>query len=221
MDSFASNSHLKEFQGHALEIIDNNKTITIKRFKSEKCGKQLIDVDLTFGGSYASQKVSSECKKTFITTLGLLQPMHLYKGVKTVAELEVLSHIKKVVQDSDKFILIDARTKEWYDQMTIPMSVNLPYNEIHSEDIEDMEDDEDIAEFNHMIKILGIVNSRGYLNFTRAKIALIFCNGSWCSQSSKFIMKLINMGYPEDKLLWYRGGVQDWLVSGFTVTKGK
>jgi rhodanese-related sulfurtransferase len=70
-----------------------------------------------------------------------------------------------------------------------------------------------------MIDILGIIQRKSYLDFSRAKTAIIFCNGSWCSQSPKMILRLINLGYPRKKLLWYRGGMQDWVVNGFTVVK--
>ena len=47
-------------------------------------------------------------------------------------------------------------------------------------------------------------------------VPLLFCNGIWCVQSRLAIEKLIKMGYPREKLLWYRGGLQDWLALGFT-----
>ena len=56
-------------------------------------------------------------------------------------------------------------------------------------------------------------------NLLKAKTLLLFCNGSWCSQSPNAIMSLVNLGYPLEKLLWYRGGMQDWLIYDFTVSK--
>ncbi len=214
---FASNGHLKEFQNISLKIVDDNKTIIIKRYKNKKCADQHINPKSVFGGSYIGENIPKNCTKSFITTLGILQPMHLFSGVTTVGELEVLSHIKKARQKPDEYILIDTRRANWYKQMTIPTAVNLPVDEIPRDDIDDIEEDDDIAEFNKMIEILGIIKKVNYLDFSRAKSAIIFCNASWCSQSQKTILRLLNLGYPKEKLLWYRGGMQDWLINGFTV----
>jgi hypothetical protein len=39
----------------------------------------------------------------------------------------------------------------------------------------------------------------------------------WCGQSPTNIRQLLSMGYPADKLKWYRGGMQDWQILGLTV----
>jgi hypothetical protein len=33
------------------------------------------------------------------------------------------------------------------------------------------------------------------------------------------IFALLKIGYPHEKLKWYRGGMQDWLGSGMTSTR--
>ena len=48
----------------------------------------------------------------------------------------------------------------------------------------------------------------------------MFCNGIWCAQSKRAIKELLSMGYPKEKLLWYRGGLQDWKIVGFTTIRG-
>ena len=70
-----------------------------------------------------------------------------------------------------------------------------------------------------MFEVLHINEDKKGLNFEKAPIIILFCNGSWCSQSPNAIMALMNMGYPKEKLLWYRGGLQDWLIYDFTVEK--
>jgi rhodanese-related sulfurtransferase len=218
---FASNEELRAVQKNGITIVDNNKTIVIQRKNPKKCNNVHINPPTLFGGDFAAKDIPKECKKTFVTIFGVLQPMHLYKGVKTVGELEVLSHIKKSEKKPKKYILIDARTQQWYHQMTIPTAVNLPFNQLHRYEVLEEDDENKIDEFEEMIEILGIIQRKSYLDFSRCKSAVIFCNGSWCSQSQKMIIKLINLGYPEEKLLWYRGGMQDWVLNGFTVTKGK
>ena len=58
----------------------------------------------------------------------------------------------------------------------------------------------------------------GKYDFTEAKTMVLFCNGSWCSQSPNMIKKLIAIGYPTKKLKWYRGGMHDWLNLSMTST---
>ena len=92
--------------------------------------------------------------------------------------------------------------------MTIPGAVNLPYNEIGY-------DPDFPEEHRKMCKLLGIRKTGQGYDFSKAKTILLFCNGAWCTQSSKAIRVLMSLGYPKTKMLWYRGGLQDWLLMGF------
>ena len=51
--------------------------------------------------------------------------------------------------------------------------------------------------------------------FDNAKTVVMFCNGPWCGQSPTNIKGLLKIGYPANKIKWYRGGMQDWEVLGF------
>ena len=35
------------------------------------------------------------------------------------------------------------------------------------------------------------------------------------------IKQLLKIGYPAEKIKWYRGGMQSWLGLGMTSTRGK
>ena len=48
---------------------------------------------------------------------------------------------------------------------------------------------------------------------------MLYCNGSWCSQSTRFIQVLLGYGYPAEKIKWYRGGMQAWEALGLTTVK--
>ncbi len=220
---------LSDVQKNGLMIVDSHgKKVTIERKKDVLCTKKNLTPKALFGGDYAGDKVASVCKKTFVTHVGVLQPMTLGEKIKTVGELELLAHIKKAQENPESYVLIDARTKQWYEQMTIPTSVSLPFNEINYEEDKDEDDfeNEDLfeeyeEEYKKMFNILNIKKTKNGLDFSKVKLALLFCNGSWCSQSPNAIFKLINLGYPPEKLLWYRGGIQDWLIYDFTIEKVK
>lgn len=218
---------LQEVQKNGLTIVEKDgQKVKIHRETNPLCSNDNINPDGLFGGDFAGKKVADVCKKTFVTKVGLMQPMHLGEEIKTVGELEVLAHIKHAQKSPKKYVLIDARTAPWFDQMTIPTSVNLPFNEINydedkeEEDFKSEEDYEDyVDEYERMFEILNIKQTKNGLDFSEVKCLILYCNGSWCSQSPNAIFKLINMGYPKEKLLWYRGGLQDWLIYDFTVTR--
>jgi rhodanese-related sulfurtransferase len=214
----SSNFELKKFQQGKLEVVDNGKRVIIQR-EGKNCQDVKIHPHTLFSGDYANSSVPKECKKTFVTRVGVLQPMILYKGIKTVGELEVLSHIEKNKLEPSKYILIDSRTKRWFSQMTIPTSINLPFNSIVDYNQLDDGNAKQKLQYNYMLKTLNIKKIGDQLDFSNAKSAILFCNGAWCSQSPKAIMKLLNLGYPREKLLWYRGGIQEWLVYGLTTVK--
>lgn len=217
---------LSEVQKEGVTIIDKyGKKVTIDRKQNPICNRS-IQATALFSGDYAGESVLDICKRSFVTQVGVLQPMSLSNGIKTVGELELLTHIKKAQEDSEAYILIDARREEWFKQMTIPTAVNLPFDEIEYEEgksKDDFDEDEgdDYVEYQEhykkMFKMLNIKKTKNGLDFSKAKSLLLFCNGSWCSQSPQAIYKLINIGYPKEKLLWYRGGLQDWLIYDFNV----
>ena len=78
----------------------------------------------------------------------------------TVGELEVLDFIKNKVNVSpNAYILVDARKRDWYEQMTIPGSVNIPFDEI--------EYDASIPEdFDRIQKLLGFKKVGEKYDFT-------------------------------------------------------
>ena len=89
--------------------------------------------------------------------------------------------------------VIDGRTPDFYKASTIPGAKNIPHNEV----VERMDE-------------LG-----------RDQPAIFFCNGPQCPQSPTAIKNLLDTGYPADKILYYRGGMHDWVTLGLPVVEGK
>lgn len=54
----------------------------------------------------------------------------------------------------------------------------------------------------------------------RSVPTVFFCNGPPCAATPAAIEALLAAGYPADKILYYRGGMHDWVTLGFPVTKG-
>lgn len=190
-----------------------NKEVLIEREIPTTCINVGIDIQSIFSGDFAGKDVPKECQKSFVTVVGKAQPMMIEQGVRTVGEVEVLDFIKnKLGVLPHEYILVDSRKRDWFEQMTIPSAINIAYDEIEY-------DEKSPEDFERIMKLLNIQKEGTSYNFSHAKTALFFCNGAWCVQSRVSIQKLIKMGYPKEKLLWYRGGLQDWLLFGFSVVK--
>ena len=188
--------------------------ILVKRNIPVECDKQeFLTNEMVWTGNYANEKVPQICKSTFVHTTGHLQPIKLHKDLDTYGELETLEFIKQM-QTRNDMLLIDSRKEKWYGYMTIPGAINIPFDYFKYRDIHEFE-------FEHGLKEMGvkILDEDGHYDFTQAKTILVFCNGPWCSQSPKMIHALLEVGYPPQKIKWYRGGMQSWLGAGLTSTK--
>jgi len=74
-------------------------------------------------------------------------------------------------------------------------------------------------EYKKSLVKLSVMGNEKPFDFSQAKTILVFCNGAWCSQSPKMVKALLALGYPPEKIKWYRGGMQTWLSAGMTSTR--
>ena len=203
-----------EYSGIMVKDTSKNKVanIVVKRDIDPVCKQVPINNTMLWEGSYAHTKVPDACKFTFVVTPGKLLPMHLDEDLETYGELEVLAFIKEM-QNNDKMLLIDSRKKPWFDYRTIPGSINMPFHYFKEKDSFEFQ-------FEYGLKHMGVfIEKDGEFDFSDAKTLVLFCNGPWCSQSPAMIYALLDIGYPAEKLKWYRGGMQDWLSAGMTSTR--
>lgn len=213
----ASEHMALQFSGVTVQHIHTETTelIKVERQQQQECINVHANPETIYGGDIAAAEVAPTCKKTFVTTVGKIQPMQIAEGIKTVGEIEVLEFLKNgVAKDPKSYILVDSRKPNWFEISTIPGAVNIPYDEM-TYDI-DFEED-----FTRMLELFNIKKVGQNYDFSEVKTALLFCNASWCGQSPQAIRILLDMGYPRDKLLWFRGGLQDWILSGFNTIKPK
>jgi rhodanese-related sulfurtransferase len=142
-----------------------------------------------------------------------IQPSELAPGVKTIAELEVLHFLRKISDGDASLMVIDSRTPAWVEKGVIPGTVNIPWDALNI-------DKSDPAAVQEILENqLGAEQQGEFWNFDKAKVLVFYCNGSWCGQSPTTIRGLLKIGYPAHKLLWYRGGMQDWESLGLTTLK--
>lgn len=125
---------------------------------------------------------------------GYLQPMVPVDGVTPVGELEVLDCL-----GDDDHVVVDMRDPDWRLKGTIPGSMSIPFGEVADR-----------------LDVLGCVRSSLGWNCDGAKKVVAFCNGPACPQSSIAMQAMVDNGFPPEKIYYYRGGMQDWLVLGLT-----
>jgi len=186
------------------------KKATIARDSDLRCRKIPFNAREYWEGDYASRDVEDVCKKTFITVAGKLSPMKIHDDIETFGELEVLEFLEEM-QDDKEMLFVDSRKKQWFDSLTIPSSINIPF-------IYFTERDKWSKEKEATLTLFGVKGLKAPYDFSEAKTILFFCNGVWCRQSPQMIEALLKLGYPPKKMKWYRGGMQSWLSVGMTST---
>lgn len=135
-----------------------------------------------------------------------IHPMKAASGVETIGELELLQFLQQDVAQHTG-LLVDARMTTWYDSETIPGAVNIPFV-IFTTPSEKRD---------RIFELLGARQTdSGEFDFSGVLKLVLFCNGPWCDQSPRAIRALVSAGYPAEKLLYYRGGMQLWKLFGLT-----
>jgi rhodanese-related sulfurtransferase len=124
-----------------------------------------------------------------------IQPMVVAEGVTTIGELELLDFLQ-----NGTAVVVDSRTYSWFQGGTIPGAINIPYDEI--------------------LDRLGLLDCEADFDgwdCQNAKQVALFCNGNWCGQSPTAIHNLLEVGYPAERIFYYRGGMQAWRMLGLSV----
>ena len=137
----------------------------------------------------------------------------LAPGVKTIGELEVIHYLKKMSDGDTSIMVVDSRTPDWVEKGTIPGAINIPWDKLN------IGKSDPITVQEILEKHFGVKNQDGFNMFDNAKTVVMFCNGQWCGQSPTNIKGLLKIGYPAEKIKWYRGGMQEWEALGLTTVK--
>ena len=88
---------------------------------------------------------------------------------------------------------IDTRLAEYREQARIPGTVGIPHEEIADR----------LAELD------------------RDRLTAFFCNGPACTATPLAIRALLDAGFAPDRILYYRGGLHDWMTLGLPVEGGR
>lgn len=141
-----------------------------------------------------------------------IQPMKLAPGVETIGELELIDHLQRAAR-GEPILVIDSRTEPWVSRGMIPGATHIPYTRLDPAHARPGE----IAELLELD--FDAVRLDGLWSFGAVKTLVFYCNGPWCGQSPTNIRALLQIGYPPDRIKWYRGGMQMWEQLGFMTVK--
>lgn len=213
MQSMAANLEVK---------ITEDKPYTVVNHGDELVKVQRIqDTSNTIDGSFT--KTSRPCPPFCVN------PLNIEQGVATVAELEVIKFMETSMHNGNG-VMIDARTPSWHNKGTIPGSINIPFTifEMSADDPELVEvlerlgakQRDDVSVVMRSLEKVGLFGGKEKTDtwdFSDARQLLLWCNGPWCGQSPRAIRALISLGYPAEKLYYYRGGMQMWQSLGLSI----
>ncbi len=134
-----------------------------------------------------------------------IAPMKI-DNIKTVGELETIEFMKSLKKNRNRLV-VDVRSSVEYKQNSLPTAINIPYsmltpNSKYREEI---------------LKLLGVRKLKKGWHFKYVYKLLIFDNGILDNRAIKMINSLIKIGYPKNKILYYRGGVDSWRELGLTL----
>ena len=211
----AANLDVKIAEDKAYSMVDHgDQLVKVERIQ---------DTDNTIDETFS--KTSRPCPPFCVN------PLNIEDGVATVAELEVIKFMETALH-SGKGVMIDARASNWFRKETIPGSVNIPFT-VFEKPIDDpglvavleqlgAKQRDKVSVVMRTLEKAGLFDGdkkTANWDYSEAKTLLLWCNGPWCGQSPRAIRALISLGYPADKLYYYRGGMQMWQSLGLSTVE--
>jgi rhodanese-related sulfurtransferase len=88
--------------------------------------------------------------------------------------------------------LVDSRLPHFHEQATIPSARGIPHTDT-------------VARIDELDASL---------------VTVFFCNGPQCSATPDAVGSLLAAGYPAEAILYYRGGMHDWMTLSLPVAPG-
>jgi len=152
--------------------------------------KRIQDTENRISGEWA--KTSRSCPNFCV------QPIVPAPGVTPIGELELLEFLK----DPD-VVVVDGRVERDFATGAIPGAVNVPYTQA-ADRLHELGCEPDFDGF--------------ICDGEDVKSVALYCNGPWCAQSPTAARRMIEAGFPAEKIYYYRPGMQGWRMLGLTVT---
>jgi rhodanese-related sulfurtransferase len=108
------------------------------------------------------------------------------------AGVRTVGELEVIAQLERGLPIVDSRRPEFFAAATIPGARNVPHAETTAS----------AGEFDPEID------------------TVLFCNGPQCAATPQAIQALLDAGHPAERLLYYRGGMHDWMTLGLPSVPG-
>lgn len=139
-----------------------------------------------------------------------IAPMHVADGVATLDEQQVLAFLVDVVADNQG-LMVDARSLRDRSRGFVPGSVSLPAATL----------DPQGSYWPNVVTALGATAQGGTYSYGSARALLVYDKGPSSDDAGALVRNLLAVGYPAQKIKYYRGGMQMWSVLGFNIEEGQ
>lgn len=139
-----------------------------------------------------------------------LAPLTAANNVTTIGEREVISFVATKVASGDG-LLIDSRNINDRGTGFISTSVNIPGALLQPGN----------PFINDILQAMGAQELQGALNFADVLPLVVFDDGPSTLDAPDLISTLIDLGYPADKISYYRGGMLVWTALGLNTVDSK
>jgi len=133
-----------------------------------------------------------------------IQPISI-EGVRSVGEVETLEFLKNLKEKKLR-LLLDVREHIAYQEATIPGAINLPLSMFNKKN----------PYYEKVLTLLGAKKVAESWYFKNVHTLLVFGTSAMHNEASTMVKRLIKLGYPKEKILYYRGGMESWTRNGLT-----
>jgi rhodanese-related sulfurtransferase len=114
------------------------------------------------------------------------------QSIELAQGVRTIGELEVIEHLSEGLPAIDTRLAHFFVDATIPGARSIPHEEI--------------------------LDHRDELD--RGQPTVFFCNGPQCAATPDAIHKLLDAGYPAHAILYYRGGMHDWMTLGYPTVPG-
>ncbi len=106
--------------------------------------------------------------------------------------MRTIAELELITHRRAGLALVDSRRTEQFSAATILGAPSLPHGELPER--------------------IGELDS--------SRPTIFFCNGPQCAATPSAVSTLLDAGYPAQAILYYRGGLHDWITLGLPTVRG-
>lgn len=136
-----------------------------------------------------------------------VQPIRAAEGVATLGALEVIAVLRDEVATGSG-LLVDVRLPQEFTASHLPGAVNVPAVTLAPQN----------PALRAILSAFGAAETTDGLDFAGMRTLTIYGAGPNLAEAARAVQSLVAAGVPAEKLRYFRGGLQEWVQFGLTVS---